>query len=107
MNGNDMMDKALRAEIECMTFDIENRLGDMDLNLLVELLRERNARIRLLVEREPAGDLLVGFLDSIMSRDAVIRARIDQRYQALKGRLDTGNREREAHRRYRRLEKTL
>ena len=76
MKDNSVRINKLTENIERMTGEVELQAGNMDLNLLSDLLELRSASIEELSKTEYGRDSLIDLLGSLQSRDAVVRARL-------------------------------
>lgn len=73
----------LKEMIRQKTSELERLAGNMELNLLTRVLKERNELINCIPTQCDEGGNMVEFLQEILEKDALIRARIGVNYRKI------------------------
>ncbi|MBN1164710.1 MAG: hypothetical protein JXB45_09035 [Candidatus Krumholzibacteriota bacterium] len=76
MSGNSLKVDRLKEEIISKTDLLERDLGNLDLKLLITILRDRNELLRELAQKDIDIEEVTEIMKAVRKRDAVIQARL-------------------------------
>jgi hypothetical protein len=79
----------LKEKIRQKTSELEKLAGNMELNLLTRVLKERNELLNFIPTECDEVGYMVEFLREILERDALIRARIGVNYRRIGEKIET------------------
>ncbi len=82
MKNKPLKANKLKEEIRRKTGELEELVGNMELNLLSTVLRERNELLNILPAVCDNRHDMVDFLEGILERDMMMRARIGIEYRS-------------------------